>query len=98
VAEEKKRVDRAIECLDKGDARGLGALMYDCHESLRDLYRCSFDIVDFLVSTLSHLPGVLGARLIGAGWGGFVLALVERGTRLEGGTIVVSDDGLTVRE
>jgi galactokinase len=98
VAEERSRVDRAIECLDKGDARRLGALMYECHESLRDLYRCSFAEADRLVSRLSHTPGVLGARLVGAGWGGSVLALVERATRIEGGAIVVSDDGLSVTE
>ncbi|MFI5403640.1 MAG: galactokinase [Planctomycetota bacterium] len=98
VAEERVRVDRAIECLDKGDAKGLGALMIECHASLRDLYRCSFDEADELVARLSVTPGVLGARLVGAGWGGCVLAVVERATRLEGSTVVVSDDGLTVRE
>jgi galactokinase len=98
VAEERARVDRAIECLDKGDAKGLGALMVECHASLRDLYRCSFDEADELVARLSVTPGVLGARLVGAGWGGCVLAVVERATRLEGSTVVVSDDGLSVRE
>lgn len=94
VAEERARVDRAIECLDKGDARGLGILMYECHESLRDLYRCSFAEADDLVATLARTPGVFGARLTGAGWGGSVLAIVERGTRLEGSTLLLSDDGL----
>ncbi len=98
VAEERARVDRAIECLDKGDAKGLGGLMVECHASLRDLYRCSFEEADDLVKRLAVTPGILGARLVGAGWGGSVLALVERGTRLQGGTVIVSDDGLTVRE
>jgi galactokinase len=94
VAEERGRVDRAIGCLDLGDAAGLGALMYECHASLRDLYRCSVPEADDLVARLSVTPGVLGARLIGAGWGGAVLALVERGTRLQGGTLLLPDDGL----
>jgi galactokinase len=98
VAEERARVDRAIGCLDEGDARGLGTLMYECHASLKDLYRCSFVEADELVERLGRTPGVLGARLVGAGWGGCVLAIVERGTRLQGGTVIVSDDGLTVRE
>ncbi len=98
VAEESARVDRAIECLDKGDVQGLGKLMVECHASLRDLYRCSFDEADKLVERLAVTQGVLGARLVGAGWGGSVLALVERGTRLQGGTVLVSDDGLSVRE
>lgn len=96
VAEERGRVDRAIECLDKGDARGLGALMWACHASLRDLYRCSFPEADKLVEQLLGTPGVYGARLVGAGWGGCVLALVEPQTRLEGGTLLLSDDGLSV--
>jgi galactokinase len=91
-------VDRGIACLDKGDAKGLGDLMYECHASLRDLYRCSFDEADTLVERLSVTPGVLGARLVGAGWGGSVLALVERSTRLQGGAVVISDDGLAVQE
>jgi galactokinase len=96
VEEERSRVDRAIECLDEGDARGLGALMYQCHDSLKTLYRCSFEEADDLVGRLSATPGVLGARLVGAGWGGSVLAIVDRGTRLKGSTVVVSDDGLTL--
>jgi len=98
VAEERARVDRAIDCLDRGDAKGLGALLWECHASLRDLYRCSFPEADDLVTRLRETPGVFGARLVGGGWGGSVLALVERGTRLEGAAVVVSDDGLTVRE
>ncbi|HEX5136741.1 MAG TPA: galactokinase family protein [Planctomycetota bacterium] len=98
VDEERARVDRAISCLDKGDARGLGTLMWECHASLRDLYRCSFGAADALVERLLGVPGVFGARLVGAGWGGAVLALVEPGTRLEGGTLLLSDDGLSVRE
>jgi galactokinase len=96
VAEERARVDKAIECLDRGDARGLGALLWECHASLRDLYRCSFGAADALVERLMGAPGVFGARLVGGGWGGCVLALVEPQTRLEGSTLLLSDDGLSV--
>jgi galactokinase len=95
VADERVRVDRAIECLDKGDEKALGALLWECHASLRDLYRCSVPEADELVERLKLTPGVLGARLVGAGWGGSVLTLVEPGTRLEGSTLLLSDDGLT---
>lgn len=96
VAEERARVDKAIDCLDRGDARGLGALLWECHASLRDLYRCSFGAADVLVERLMGVPGVYGARLVGGGWGGCVLALVEQQTRLDGGTLLLSDDGLSV--
>ena len=96
VEEERARVDRAIECLDTGDAKGLGTLLWKCHASLRDLYRCSFAAADRLVEHLMGVPGVYGARLVGGGFGGCVLALVEPQTRLEGGTLLLSDDGLSV--
>lgn len=96
VANERTRVERAIRCLEDGDARGLGRLMYECHASLRDLYRCSCPTADGLVAQLERTPGVFGARLVGAGWGGSVLALVDRGTRLEGSLLLIPDDGLSV--
>ena len=46
------------------------------------------------VARLEVTPGVFGARVVGGGWGGCVLAVAEPGTRLEGGRNVVSDDGL----
>ena len=73
-----------------GVLRGAGA----GHASLRDLYRCTHPVIDDLVARLQVTPGVLGARMIGGGWGGCVLALVEPGTRLEGSTHVLSDDAL----
>jgi len=95
VDEEKERVARGIELLDRGDLAEFGGLLYESHASLRDLYRCSLPEIDELVARLEVTPGVFGARLTGAGWGGTVLALAEPGTRLQGGRNVVSDDGLT---
>jgi galactokinase len=94
VAEENARVARGIELLDKGDAEAFGDLMFESHASLRDLYRCSLPALDDLVDQLARVRGVYGARLMGAGWGGCVVALVEPGVRLEGGQLLVSDDGL----
>ena len=45
---------------------------------------------------MSQVPDVFGARMIGGGWGGAVLALAEPGTRLEGARNLLSDDALTV--
>lgn len=98
VSSERERVERAIELLDAGDLAGLGRLMTECHESLRDDYRCSHPALDALVDGLTRTPGVLGARLVGAGWGGCVLALAERGEMIEGAMRLISDDGLTRME
>ena len=94
VEQERARVAQGIERIDAGDAAGFGELLYECHASLRDLYRCSHPVLDDLVERLSITPGVLGARMVGGGWGGCVLAVVEPGTRLDGGMHLLSDDGL----
>jgi galactokinase len=95
VADEQTRVQRGIEMLDAGDIRAFGALLYESHASLRDQYRCSHPLLDDYVAQLSRIPDVYGARMIGGGWGGAVLALAEPGTRLEGGLNVISDDALS---
>ncbi|MHC4135242.1 MAG: galactokinase [Planctomycetota bacterium] len=95
VADERARVQRGIEMLDAGDIEGFGALLYESHASLRDLYRCTTPLIDRYVAQLSEIPDVYGARMIGGGWGGAVLALAEPGTRLEGALNVLSDDALT---
>lgn len=55
----------------------LGALMMASHASCRDLYQCSCDDLEALVSCASA-AGALGARLTGAGWGGCIVALVGK--------------------
>lgn len=77
VVEECARVDEAIVKLEAGDAEGFGKLMYAGHASLRDLYEVSCPELDILVDAASQLPGCLGARLTGAGFGGCTVNLVE---------------------
>ncbi len=52
--------------------------MYAGHASLRDLYEVSLPELDTLVSLTRELPGCLGARLTGAGFGGCTVNLVEK--------------------
>jgi galactokinase len=63
--------------LDRNDAAGFGKLMFECHTSLRDLYRVSAPELDILVDIAAKQPGCLGARLTGAGFGGCTVNLVE---------------------
>jgi galactokinase len=95
VEEEKARVERGIELLDDGDIVGFGALLSESHVSLRDLYRCSHPSLDQWTEYLLETPGVHGARLVGGGWGGCVIAVAEPGTRIEHATNLVTDDGLS---
>jgi galactokinase len=56
----------------------LGQLLTEAHASARDDYEISCPVVEQLVAILSVQAGVAGARLTGAGWGGCVVALVDR--------------------
>jgi galactokinase len=77
VVEECARVEKAVLLLNKADIAGFGELMYAGHRSLRDLYEVSCPELDRLVEIAGSLPGCLGARLTGAGFGGCTVNLVE---------------------
>lgn len=78
IVEENERVWRAGELLEAGDGRGFGELMNESHESSRVNFENSTPELDLLVSIAQQLPGVLGARLTGAGFGGATVTLCER--------------------
>jgi len=77
VVKEIARVGSAVNALQRSDARVLGALLFAGHASLRDLYEVSLPELDALVEIARTLPGCLGARLTGAGFGGCTVNLVE---------------------
>ena len=79
VATECARVRAAVEALRAGDGAALGGLMLESHASLRDDFEVSTPALDETVSRLMAIPGVLGARLTGAGFGGCVVAICEAG-------------------
>jgi galactokinase len=76
VVKEIQRVEQAVGALQRGDARMFGGLMFAGHQSLRDLYRVSTPELDALVEIARGLPGIYGARLTGAGFGGCTVNLV----------------------
>lgn len=78
VVEENERVWRAVELLEAGDGSGFGKLMNESHESSRRNFENSTLELDLLVSIAQRLPGVLGARLTGAGFGGATVTLCEK--------------------
>ncbi len=77
VVSENARVLRAVTALEGGDVIAFGALMDASHKSLRDDYEVSCEELDLLVDLARKTPGVLGARLTGAGFGGCAVALVR---------------------
>jgi len=79
VVNENQRTALAARSLEAGDLATFGRLVDASHDSLRDLYECSTARLDAIVEAARRLPGVLGARLVGAGWGGAVLVVVTPG-------------------
>jgi galactokinase len=77
VVKEIHRVEQAMIALRRGDARMLGGFMFSSHKSLRDLYEVSIPELDCLVEIGRSLPGIYGARLTGAGFGGCTINLVD---------------------
>ena len=77
VTTENGRVDALVAAFREGDLRHAGELMVASHASLRDDYEASSPALDELVSQLRGTPGIYGARLTGAGWGGCAVALVD---------------------
>jgi len=78
VITENARVGLAAEALDHGDVHRVGALMNESHDSLRRDYEVSCTELDTMVAIARSLAGVHGARMTGGGFGGCVVALVER--------------------
>jgi galactokinase len=79
VVKEINRVFSAVNALRREDDLAFGALMYASHASLRDLYEVSVPELDTLVKIAHGLPGCIGARLTGAGFGGCTVNLVQEG-------------------
>ncbi|MES2724971.1 MAG: galactokinase [Pseudomonadota bacterium] len=77
VVTENARVGRAVTAMAAGDLTALGALMNQSHASLRDDMEVSLPIIDQLAAIAQATAGVHGARLMGGGFGGCVIALVD---------------------
>jgi galactokinase len=90
VVSETKRVEDAVTQL-KATGTISADLLYQSHESLRDRYQCSSPELDWFVDRAMHAPGVEGARLTGAGWGGCAIALGQREALASAGEEIAAD-------
>lgn len=79
VISENERVLRGVEALEEGNLAIFGKLMNQSHQSLKDDFNVSIPQLDLLASLAQKVPGVLGARMTGAGFGGCTVNLVEIG-------------------
>ena len=76
---ENQRTLRAVGALEQSDLRTFGSLMNESHVSLRDDYEVTGPELDTLAELAWEIPGVIGSRMTGAGFGGCTVSIVEHG-------------------
>ncbi|MGL1889618.1 MAG: galactokinase [Reichenbachiella sp.] len=77
VVQEKDRVMAAVDAMKKGDIVELGQLMYQTHDGLSNNYEVSCKELDLLVDFAHKSDNIIGARMMGGGFGGCTLNLVK---------------------
>ncbi|AFN73711.1 galactokinase [Melioribacter roseus P3M-2] len=77
VIEENERLLSACEALNKNDLREFGQFMYGSHQGLSKEYEVSCPELDYLVELVADREGVYGARMMGGGFGGCTINLIE---------------------
>jgi galactokinase len=98
VLTEDARVRETIAALEEGDLKRVGVLLDASHESLRDDFDASTGAVEDTVDRMKE-AGAAGARMMGGGFGGSVLALFPPGAQLPGdATVVEPADGARLLE
>ena len=78
VVTENARTVAAAEALILGDLNALGRLMAEAHTSFSQDFEASCEEADLMVELVQDLPGLIGARLTGGGFGGCTINLVEQ--------------------
>ncbi len=77
VLNENERVMRMVEALQNNDISSIGDLLNQSHEGLRREYEVTVPEIDLLVDLAQKETGVLGARMVGGGFGGCTLNLIK---------------------
>ncbi len=74
---ENQRTIRAVKALKENNVEEFGRLMNASHVSLRDDYEVSCEEIDILVDLAWKIPGVVGSRITGGGFGGCTVSIVK---------------------
>ncbi len=77
VVNENQRLLAACDALRRGDLSGLGEMMFASHKGLSKRYEVSCKELDFLVEFAKKTEGVIGARMMGGGFGGCTINIVR---------------------
>ncbi len=78
VLEENERVLNATQALDNDDMITFGKLMYASHQGLKEQYQVSCLELDTLIDKAKTYPEILGARMMGGGFGGCTINLIHK--------------------
>jgi galactokinase len=78
VVDEIERVQLAVKDLLAGDIKAFGQKMFETHEGLSKLYEVSCPELDILVNAVKDNPYVLGARMMGGGFGGCTINIIKK--------------------
>jgi galactokinase len=78
VSQENARVLKSVTQLKKREIVKFGELMYESHDGLSKKYEVSSPELDFLVELTKDLPYVIGSRMMGGGFGGSTINIVEK--------------------
>lgn len=90
ASEETERVKQALN----SESGRLGELLNESHDSLSRKIKITNPLIDDLVKQVQGKPGVLGARLMGGGFGGMIIALVQDDNALPGKTLEPSQSAI----
>lgn len=77
ILQENERVQNAYQCLIDNDIEGFGALLFKAHDGASQQFKISCDELDFLVDYSKKHPDVIGARMMGGGFGGCTINIVK---------------------
>jgi len=78
VIEENNRVHEFTRAIEAKDFKKLGQLLYESHSGLSNMYKVSCDELDYLVDLTKGKAEILGARLMGGGFGGCTINIIKK--------------------
>lgn len=88
VIQENIRAQKAAIAMQENDLKKLGKLLYSSHSGLSKQYKVSCEELDFLVEKAQTTDYILGARMMGGGFGGCTLNLIKKGKEKDFNTLV----------
>lgn len=78
IIQENKRVLRAAELIENHELEALGKLLFDAHHGAQHQFKISCPELDFLVEQAKIHPKVIGARMMGGGFGGCTINIIQK--------------------